>query len=385
VKIVHVIASIDPKFGGPQAVVQRIAAAQCALGHEVHVISYANADAQKKTFEMGRDIPNFADIRWHILPEPDVGEKLLCREGRKLVRAAMPSASFLHLHGVWDPILLHAANVARKFRVPYCLCTSGMLDSWSMGQKSLKKQLAFLLGYRRMLNKAKFLHALNLDEVQLMKPLGLRSPSVIIPNGVFPTEFDSLPEKGRFRRQIGLPEGRRYILFLSRLHFKKGLDILARAFQLVAESHPDVDLVVAGPPDGAEEPFRLLVKEFGLESRVHVVGPIYGESKIAALVDAACFCLPSRQEGFSIAITEALACATPVVITDACHFPEVRASEAGFVVSIDPAAVALGLADMLDNPILGKSMGANGRRLVMERFTWPAIADLTIKSYGFAA
>lgn len=384
-KIVHVIASIDPKFGGPQAVVQRIAAAQAALGHEVHVISYASADAQKKTFEMGRSIPNFGSINWHLLPEPDLTEKLLCRKGRKLVRSAMPSASFLHLHGVWDPILLHAAAVARKFQVPYCLCTSGMLDSWSMGQKSLKKQIAFTLGYRKMLDKAKFLHALNLDEARLMEPLGLRSPSLIIPNGVFPAEFNSLPQAGRFRTQIGLPEGRRYVLFLSRLHFKKGLDILAKAFRLVAESHPDVDLVVAGPPDGAEDEFRLLIREYGLESRVHVVGPIYGESKIAALVDAACFCLPSRQEGFSIAITEALACATPVVITDACHFPEVGACEAGFVVSTDPTAVALGLTDMLDNPTRGESMGANGRRLVMERFTWPAIADLTIRSYGLAA
>jgi glycosyltransferase involved in cell wall biosynthesis len=384
VKIVHVIASIDPKFGGPQAVAQRIAAAQSALGHDVHVVSYGSADAQKKLFEMGRGIPNFSDIKWHILPEPDLFEKLACPGGRKLLRTVAQSASFLHLHGVWDPILLYAANTAKAFQVPYCLCTSGMLDSWSMQQKSWKKQIAFLLGYRRMLNQAKFLHALNVDEVLLMQPLGLRAPAVIIPNGIFPKEFDALPDKGRFRRQIGLPEGRRYVLFLSRLHIKKGLDILARAFQLVSYSHPDVDLVVAGPPDGAEEEFAQLVKEFGLESRVHVVGPIYGETKIAALVDAACFCLPSRQEGFSIAITEALACATPVVITDACHFPEVGASEAGFIVSTDPAAVALGLIAMLDNPVMGKSMGVNGRRLVMENFTWPAIAELTIQNYRFA-
>ncbi len=384
-KIVHVIATIDPKFGGPQAVVQRVAAAQAALGHDVHIVSYGSAEAQRKTFEMGRAIPNFGDVKWRILPEPDLIEKLLCREGRKAVESVMPSASFLHLHGVWEPILPYAAEIARRRGIPYCLCTSGMLDRWSMGQKRLKKQIALLLGYRRMLNRAKFLHALNSDEVDLMRPLGLRSPCVIIPNGVFPKEFSALPEKGRFRSQIGLPADRRYILFLSRLHFKKGLDILAKAFRLVAASHEDVDLVVAGPPDGAEAEFELLVKRFGLERRVHLVGPIYGENKMASLVDAACFCLPSRQEGFSIAITEALACATPVVITDACHFPEVGDNEAGLVVSTDPEAVARALSTLLDNPAMSEKMGTNGRRLVMERFNWPAIADLTIRNYGCAS
>lgn len=384
-KILHIIASIDPKFGGPQAVVQRIAAAQCALGHDVHIVSYGDEEIMRKVRDFGRDVPNFGDIKWHILPTPARLEKLLCRDGRKLIRAVMTSTAFVHMHGVWDPILLHAAGIARRFGVPYCLCTSGMLDTWSMQQKPLKKQVAFRLGYRRMLDRAKFLHALNEDEVVLMNPLGLRAPRVIIPNGIFPAEFDRLPEKGLFREKIGMAADRRYILFLSRLHFKKGLDILAEAFRQVASARPEVDLVIAGPPDGAEEQFAALIRQFGLEKRVFTVGPIYGEAKLSALVDAACFCLPSRQEGFSIAITEALACATPVVITNACHFPEVGASDAGFVVSTDPDAVALALTAMLDNPQKGLEMGRNGRRLVMENFTWPAIAKLAIGHYGVPA
>lgn len=383
-KIVHVISHIDPKNGGPQAVVMRIAAAQSALGHDVHIVSYGDGEARDQAFEAGRAIPDFSRIHWHVLPEPGITEKLFCFDGRKLLRKVLPSAAFVHLHGVWEPILPCAAAVARSAGVPYCLCPAGMLDKWSMQQRPLKKRLALALGYKRMLDEAKFIHALNVDEADLMAPLALKAPKVIIPNGVFPQEFDPLPDAGAFRDKIALRDGRRYILFLSRLHFKKGLDILARAFHLIADKYPDVDLVVAGPAAGAEDEFMSLIRQFALEDRVHLTGPIYGQAKLDAFVDAACFCLPSRQEGFSIAITEALACETPVVITDACHFPEVATAEAGVVVPLDPSAVAKGLAAVLRDHSMAQQMGKNGRRLVMEHFTWPAIAELAIRNYDVA-
>jgi glycosyltransferase involved in cell wall biosynthesis len=128
-----------------------------------------------------------------------------------------------------------------------------------------------------------------------------------------------------------------------------------------------------------------LIEEFGIGDRVRLIGPIYGETKIEALVDADCFCLPSRQEGFSMAITEALACGTPVVITDQCHFPEVGAANAGLIVPVDPVEVAKALATILNDKIHAQSMGLNGRRMVMEKFTWPAIAEATVRAYRLNA
>ncbi|CAD7044499.1 glycosyl transferase [Pseudorhizobium endolithicum] len=381
-KIVHVIASIDPKFGGPQAVVQRIAAAQAALGHDVHIVSYCNTDVAKQVLTLGGNIPAFDGINWHIIPEARMLERLLCLRGLKRLHMVLENASFLHLHGVWDPFLLWAASMGRQRKVPYCICTSGMLDVWSMEQKRLKKRLAFLLGYRRMLDSAAFLHALNADEVELMKPLKLAAPAAIIPNGIFPQEFGEMPPKGSFQQKIGLASHRRYILFLSRLHFKKGLDILAGAFAVLAPVLLDVDLVVAGPPDGAEDEFAQLIREAGLEQRVHMVGPLYGQDKLAALNDAHCFCLPSRQEGFSIAITEALACAIPVVITESCHFPEVSAQKAGLVVPAQPREVAFALKTVLEDTAMARAMGQNGRQLVMENYVWPAIANATLRNYS---
>jgi glycosyltransferase involved in cell wall biosynthesis len=165
------------------------------------------------------------------------------------------------------------------------------------------------------------------------------------------------------------------------LHFKKGLDYLADAFALAANSVPRLRLVVAGPDDGAREPFVQQIARLGLTDRTHVVGPLYGGDKIAAFVDAAAFCLPSRQEGFSVAVTEALACGIPVVISDQCHFPEVQEVGAGRVVPCDAKATGDALSQVLADASAAQRMGDAGAKLIRERFTWPKVAELTMKTY----
>jgi glycosyltransferase involved in cell wall biosynthesis len=175
--------------------------------------------------------------------------------------------------------------------------------------------------------------------------------------------------------------GRPYILFLSRLHYKKGLDFLAAAFEKLAPRHPQVQLVVAGPDEGAAEPFRQQIAAAGLTDRVHMTGPIFSADRYTALVDCACFCLPSRQEGFSIAILEAMACARPVVITSACHFPEVATAGAGEVVPLEVHALTQALDRILADPARAASMGQTARELVMKSYTWPAISAQLVEAY----
>jgi glycosyltransferase involved in cell wall biosynthesis len=384
-KIVHVISAIDPAKGGPQFGVPRMAAAQAALGHTVEIVSYASPQAKEKAMTAVAAVPGIDRIQWRLMPEPNRLERLLAGRAGRFIAKHIASADFVHLHGVWDPIIVRSAAAAKRLHIPYCVCPHGLLDSWSLSQKAWKKKLAMLFCHRAMLTGARFIHALNPDEMHLIERLSLATPIYIIPNGVFPQEFAELPSALVFREQMGLGEGRRFVLFMSRLHFKKGLDVLAKAFASVAGRFPEVDLIVAGPDDGARKDFQKLVRQFDIENRVRLIGPVYGPAKLEALSAAACFCLPSRQEGFSMAITEALACSIPVVISDACHFPEVADAAAGLVTPVDPAAVSTALTQVLADEPKARAMGASGRKLVLENFTWPVIAEKMIYRYCLSA
>jgi glycosyltransferase involved in cell wall biosynthesis len=256
-----------------------------------------------------------------------------------------------------------------------------MLDPWSMRQRRTKKQIALLLGYRRMLDRAAFLHVLNSDEKNLLEPRNLHDRRQVIPNGIFLEELSPMPARDAFHHQLPEIAGKPYVLFLSRLHYKKGLDFLADAFAICASTNPELQLVVAGPDDGARLDFQQRIDRAGLTNRTHIVGPLYGPQKLAALRGAACFCLPSRQEGFSMAIAEALACEIPVVISKDCHFPEVAQVKAGFVVNLDASEIAKAILKIVNNPILAAEMGRAGRQLIESRFTWARVAEESIQAY----
>ena len=378
-RITHVIDSIEPSRGGPPVVATRLASAQATLGHEVSILSYCAPDHREAITGFYQHIPGRSNVTLKFL-EPDWNRfSYLVHDST--IADMLKGSDVLHLHGVWEPLLVEAANQARIMGIPYAVRPAGMLDPWSLKQKMLKKRLAMMLGVRRMLDRSAFVHALNRDERYLLEPLHLACPIHVIPNGVFPEEVSPLPERGLFRAKFPQVGNAPFILFLSRLHHKKGLDYLAEAFAIVARTRQNVRLVVAGPDGGALEPFKREIERLGLTDRVLIPGPLYGPDKIAAMVDANCFCLPSRQEGFSVAITEALACGTPVVISNACHFPEVDEFGAGIITPLQPFSIASALLRVLDDPNLAATFGSAGRNMVLSRYTWPKIAQLAVDIY----
>jgi glycosyltransferase involved in cell wall biosynthesis len=409
-QILHVIANLNFAAGGPPVVCSRLAAAQAKLGHEVYLAYQSDQNppvgepaasgagstpsrgaastpgvvqtpASASSESQLAAIPDFDRVRRIVVADTSRLDAILGRRAMAHLAPAIASADIVHIHGIWNAILRAAAAQCRAARKPYIVFAHGMLDPWSLAQNALKKKLALILAYRKMLDGAAAVQACNADEERLMAPLRLKCPLVLIPNGVSLDEIDPLPPAGAFFAARPELRGRRYILFLGRLHYKKGLDYLADAFAKLAPRCPDVDLVVAGPDDGAADDFRARLAAANLSGRAHVTGPIYGREKFAALVDAACFCLPSRQEGFSIAATEAMACGRPVVLSENCHFPEAAASGAGFVTPLDAEKIAGALEKVLSDPIAARQMGENGRKLVETRFTWPTIAAQSIAVY----
>ncbi len=366
-RIVHGIASLDPSGGGPPAVAVSLASALASAGAEV-TLTHATAESGKARAAAlidstpGAGALNVVHGSLHSLLEsshdrpPDV----------------------VHLHGFWEPWTFAAARAARG-RVPYVLAPHGMFHPWSLRQKRLKKQIALRLGYGGVLRRAALLHALNRPEKEFLLEYLPRLNVAVIPNGVFPEALQSQSPKGAFRAGYAGLGDAPFVLFLSRLHHGKGLDILVEAMRIVIAEVPSAKLVVVGPDAGYESMLRADVAQHALNRSVLIAGPKFGQDKLAALRDADCFCLPSRQEGFSIAITEALASGLPCVVSDACNFPEVAEVGAGFVTSLDPRDVAQGILKVLRGD--RQQMGDAGKRLVAERFTWPAVAEQALAAY----
>jgi glycosyltransferase involved in cell wall biosynthesis len=367
--LVQVIQSVSAAVGGPPVSMSLLSLAFVALGHRVHVLAEDADGPDAVTKEIGE----VASV--HKVPRLKLVELFHRGKTRRKIADLLEGADLVYLHGVWDPLLLVTAMEAWAARIPYVVTPHGMLDPWSLAQKRLKKWLVLTLFVRRMLTRASAIRALNQDEAELIRPLKLSTSVRVIPNGVDLTEVNPATSAAFNQALPGLG-GRPYILFLSRLHYKKGLDYLADAFARIAAKFPHLQLLVAGPDGGNRGSFEGRVSELGLTARVHLPGPLYGPIKWAALTNCVCFCLPSRQEGFSIAILEALASQRPVVISEACHFPEVAEAGAGVVSPLTAEAVANGLEQVLSDPAAAKAMGEAGRRLVEERYTWAKVAAM---------
>lgn len=381
-RIAHVIPGLDPATGGPPAVLFRMAAAQAALGHDVLVFGKRKPERHQVVVDFYNQVRGIDAVEIVELDEqPSKVADLLSTEMPRALKARAPF-DVVHIHAVWEGSLVRVASWCRRSATPYVIRPAGMLDVWSLKRRRLKKRIALTLFHGRMIAGAGAIQALNAHERDTVDLLGYARRIEVIPNGVFLDEIERPVDASAFRDPHPSLGDSPYVLFLSRLHYKKGLDILAEAWTRVSPDFPDHKLVVAGPrEDDSIDRLTRRLEQADLAHTLVVPGEVYGDAKTGAFKGARCFVLPSRQEGFSVAITEALALGTPVVVSRDCHFPEVTEVSAGIETSLDPADVAGALARMLSDDDLRRRAGEAGATLVRDRFTWPRIAEQTIRLY----
>ncbi len=381
-RILHVISRMDPSDGGPPMALSRLAAAQAELGAGVTLVALEPQADQATLHRAYGDIPGFRRVRQEYVPAGGWLEQVLARSARARLQSLIAEHAFVHVHGIWRPHLLQAARTAAALDRPYAISPHGMLSTWSLEQKAIKKRLALHWGWRQALERAAFIHVLNRDEADAVARVCAARRLVTVPNGVNLAEVNRQPPWETVRSRYPQLNPSRYIAFVGRLHHSKGLDLLATAFAVVAAEVPDVRLVVMGPEFGAGPAFRAQVQRLGIAHRVDLLGPVYGCDKAAILHHAACFCLPSRQEGFSMAIVEALAFGLPAVITEACHFPEVAEAQAGYVVPLDGGAIGRALIGLLRDETRRVRCADAARRLSHGRYQWGQIANEFLSTYA---
>jgi glycosyltransferase involved in cell wall biosynthesis len=266
-------------------------------------------------------------------------------------------------------------RVCRRVRVPYLLAPHGVLDPYLFRRHRWRKWLAEQAFQNRMTRGAARLHFITAAEHRLAEPVSLGVPGAVVPIGLDLEEYADLPPAGSFRARFNEIGERPLALFYGRLNFKKGLDVLCDAFARVARSMPDARLVIAGPDDGMEAATRGWLAGHGIADRAIFTGMLVGRDGLAALADADLFVLPSYSENFGIAVVEALACGTPVAISEHVNLCDaVAEAGAGWVTPAAAAPFAAAIEAALGDRDAARKRGLRGRALVAERFDWRTIA-----------
>jgi glycosyltransferase involved in cell wall biosynthesis len=300
------------------------------------------------------------------------------------LETSVRAAEVVHLHGLWQAHTRRGARAARAARIPYLIAAHGMAEPWALRHKRWKKRVYLALVEARNLRRASCLHALSRPEVGHLRKIAPWAPICFIPNGVDLAPFDDLPPRAELEAQCPELVGKFVLLFFSRVHVKKGLDMLAEALGRVSPAFPDLHLVIAGNDDGALSPFCDRIAELGLTRRMTYLGHVTGERARQVWAAADAFILPSYSEGFSMAILEAMACRLPCLFTTSCHFPEAADSGGAAVVSPDSGAVTRGLLELLERTADERArLARNGRQLVEACYTWERQAERLAAVYDW--
>jgi len=284
----------------------------------------------------------------------------------------------LHLHGIWSFPSYATDAWRRRTKRPTIISPRGMLDPWALRNSALRKRLVRALYEDRNLGGAAVLHALNASEAHSMRAFGLRNPIAVIPNGVNLPDLSQSPPRPAWMAR----DSRRVLLFLGRIHPKKGLRELIAAWCELSRISPGLSegwrLAIAGWDDGGHlGDLSVEVTELGLDEHVAFIGPLHGEEKAGALAHASAFVLPSHSEGMPMSVLEAWSYRLPVFMTSACNLPEGFALGAAIEIPVASAPMAERLAECLGDEGKLMALGAAGQKLVADRYTWAhVVADL---------
>ncbi|HDH31699.1 MAG TPA: glycosyltransferase [Candidatus Wolfebacteria bacterium] len=390
-KILCVIPSYHPSFkhGGPIISVHNLNKALVKKGIEVTVYTTntnlkGKVPVNKEVDIDGVKVIYFTFFRFFEFLGPTGWQFSIFLT--KVLKRTIPDFDLVYISAIWNYPTAATAYYCRKYKKPYIIAPRGVFYPYTFNKKVWKKWPYYKLITKRDLERAAAIHYTTQDEFEKGHSfLELKNKNVfIVPNGVDLSEFENLPPKENLLNRYPELNGKKVILFLSRLDWKKGLDVLAKAYGIIATKRKDAHLLIVG--DGLEG-FKNKVKKWfqdeGVLDRITFTGMLTGKEKLEAFSASDIFTLPSHSESFGMAIVEAMACGLPVVISDTVGiFQEVEQSKAGLIVpGNDAIKLSEAIIKLLDNEKLIKQMGENGRALSRKEFEFSEIADKMIKVF----
>lgn len=363
-RVMHFLERVRLQDGGVVRVVLDLCAGLAEHGHDATLATFDATDVPADWLAGKPGTP-----RVLVLPPPVTRLRILSRDARRMLRQAIPACDAVHLHGLWETTIPQVAGIARECRVPYVLSAHGMLDEWSMSQKTAKKKLFLQLFGNTVLRNASTVHCTAQGEASQVAPWTKGAPTSVVPCMMDLTPYRVLPDRAAAKDHFKLSADLPVVAFVSRLHPKKGLEHLIEAAANLARIGKPVQLLIAGSGEPAyEAQLKDLARSSGLEHAAHFVGFVSGPRKVLAYRAADMMALPTYQENFGLVITESLACQTPVITTRAVDIaPELESSGSALIIDRPEwAPLADAIARLIDDPALRTAMGAKGREWTMD-------------------
>lgn len=360
IKVACLTAALGPEAGG--------------LYYSVPALSRAVSAARDvgvRVFSMG-SVTSEIESHWNSLELEvfPVRSPASYRFAPSLVRALGDyRPAILHIHGLWTYHSLAATQIQKQYQTPMMVSPRGMLDPWALQRSRWKKRILWSFIEKRFLQRCGCIHALCLSEARAIRKAGLTQPIAVIPNGVDVPQDEDLdsPEMNRKERRV---------LFLGRIHPKKGIASLIEGWARFLDSNPELQehwkLIIAGWDDGGHlASYRRLAENTGFAHTITWLGATYGGAKVDLIRSADWFILPSLSEGLPMAVLEAWSYGLPTLMTEECNLPIGFAEAISIKIESSAHSIASQLEVISQIPeSQRREMGAKARRLVEEDFTW---------------
>ncbi len=361
-RLIHVIPAISEEASGPSYSVPRLCESLIAAGADVQLAALYRRSTRSllpflKTFSAG-----FGPPRLGVSP---IMRRWLNEE------AASGRIDIMHSHSLWMMPNVYPGQACQHGRCRLVVSPRGTLSSWALGRNALQKRIFWRWIQEPALRNAACFHATAESEYEDIRGRGFRQPICIVPNGI------DLPPLEQTTR-----DGRRQILFLGRIHPTKGVDVLLRAWQVVAPRFPQWELCIVGPEEGGYlAQMQALAAHLRLD-RIEFPGPIYGAEKLRAYRQASLFVLPTYSENFGMAVVEALAAGTPAVVTQGAPWAGLVEQGAGWWIEIGLDSLVACLEQALStSPQRLKQMGRAGHEWMQRDFSWERIGRQFLAAY----
>lgn len=381
-KILHFVPTIGRLSGGLAPVALGLAYEQQRLGLQTQIWSldtYAEIEWAKNIYqELAPNVNIFPVLGPRSIGYSPLLEKsMLGPQGRFF--------DLLHQHSIWMASSRATNRWRQAFQRPTVITLHGTLEANVLRRSAWKKWLGGMVYEYRNLRAASCLHALSENEAASFRRFDLINPIAIIPNGVSETWVASRRDARQFRERLQISFDQRILLFLSRIHPKKGLPYLIEAASQLSDQLGGWQILIAGPDDnGHRRGMEILAAKRGIENLIKFIGPVFGDEKANVFASSDLFILPSQSEGFPVAVLEALGAGVPVITTRGTPWGELRDEHCGWWVdaSVNGIRDALREAIYLPRTEL-REMGVRGRNLVARKYTWPRIAERTTALYSW--